>query len=199
MFQRTLTAFGMAALLSPLAALALFNMDPGLDPVAMHFAFHFWAVSATSGAAAIACVVIILSARTLRETRLLFLALAFASIAGIFAVHGLMTPGFIANELYASVPVSGWTSVILGAVFVALSAVAMPPRVDAFIRNAGSAIFAWAVLAIGVYMLLSFQFEHWLDWVPTSSHLLQYAIAFVSMALFAFAIHRYWQAYQFAR
>ena len=58
-------------------ALALFRMDASLDPLWMGMAVHFWVVGVTALAAAIAACVVILSAKTLRETRLLFLALAF--------------------------------------------------------------------------------------------------------------------------
>jgi HD-GYP domain-containing protein (c-di-GMP phosphodiesterase class II) len=186
-------------LATPLAALALFRARPGLDPQMMHFALHFWIVGGTASAAAIACAVLIASARSLRETRLLFLALAFVSIAGIFSVHGIMTPGFIADELYATVPISGWVSVAAGALFVALSAVELPRRADEFVRRAGGAIFAWTVVALGAYILLSIEMDNWLDWIPADSRGLQYATAAGCTALFGFAIWRYWQAYLFAR
>jgi HD-GYP domain-containing protein (c-di-GMP phosphodiesterase class II) len=189
----------VALLLVPMVALVLFNLRPQSDPMLMQLSTHFWVVSFTALAAAIACLVLIAAGRTLRETRLLFLALAFASIAGIFSIHGLMTPGYIADDLYTSVPASGWISVFVGSVLVALSAVELPAPVDAFVRRAGGMIFAWAVVVIGTYMLLSFEVEHWLDWLPTGSHPLQYALSFSSICLFGFAIWRYWQAYQFAR
>ena len=111
-----LGGFGVALLASPLVMLAVLRTHPGDDPTLQAPTFHFWVVSMTSLAAAVAGGLIIASARTLRETRLLFLALAFVSIAGVFAVHGLMTPGFIADHSYSSVPVSAWASVFVGAV-----------------------------------------------------------------------------------
>ena len=162
-------------------------------------AFHFWVVSATSLFAAIACAVVIGSARSLRETRLLFLALAFVSIAGVFAVHGLMTPGFIADGFYSSVPVSAWISVFVGAVFVALSATQLPHPVAHFVERAGGVIFAWTLIATAAYVVISIEAEHWLDPLPTSERWLQYLIALTSIALFAFGAWRYAQSYLFAR
>lgn len=189
----------LCTLAAPLVALAVFHAHPADDPLLQAPAFHFWVVSMTALAAAAAGAVVIGSARTLRETRLLFLALAFVSIAGVFSVHGLMTPGFIADGFYASVPVSAWISVFVGAVFVALSALQLPGPVERFAQRAGSAIFAWTVIAAGTYVLLSVEVEHWLDWLPTDDRSMQYAIVASSTAMFAFGAWRYAQSYLFAR
>ena len=193
------SAAALAALATPLVALIAFRVRPGLDPLMMHFALHFWIVGMTASAAATACIVLIASARSLRETRLLFLALAFVSIAGIFAVHGIMTPGYIADELYLTVPVSGWISIAVGAMFVALSAVEMPRPIEAFVRRSGGTIFAWTVVALATYIFLSIEVDNWLEWFPVDSLALQYVVGLSSMALFGFAIWRYWQSYLFAR
>jgi len=188
-----------AALLAPLAALALFNAAPQLDPLWMQMTLHFWVVGVTAVAAAIAACVVILSARTLRETRLLFLALAFVCVAGIFSVHGLLTPGYIADEFYASVAVSSWFSIAAAAVLVALSAVEPPVAIDGFVRRAGVVIFAWVTVGVAAYLVVSLTFEAWLDWFPLQARTVQYLTAFGSMGLIGFAVRRYWQAYQFAR
>jgi HD-GYP domain-containing protein (c-di-GMP phosphodiesterase class II) len=197
--RRTFIAFGAAALAAPMLALALFNAAPQLDPLWMQFDVHFWVVGGIAVGAAIACAIIVASAPTLRETRLLFLALAFISVGGIFSIHGLMTPGYMVHSFYLTVPLSGWISIIVAAVFAALSAVDLPRPIDAFVRRAGIAILAWGLVGIGAYMLLCFEAGHWLDWIPASDRRFQYALSLGSMALFAFAIQRYWQAYLFAR
>ena len=197
--RAALASTAVCLLAAPLVALAVFHARPADDPLLRAPAFHFWVVSMTALAAAGAGAVVIASARTLRETRLLFLALAFVSIAGVFSVHGLMTPGFIADGFYASVPVSAWISVFVGAVFVALSAVRLPRPVERFAARAGGAIFAWTVIAAATYVVLSVQIEHWLDWLPTDERPMQYAIVASSTALFAFAAWRYAQSYLFAR
>jgi hypothetical protein len=197
--RRSLMLFAACSLLAPLPYLVVARIWPTTDPLLMLAAFHFWVVSGTALAAAVACGVIVVSAKSLRETRLLFLALAFVCIAGVFAVHGLMTPGFMADELYASVPVSAWISVMLGAVFVALSALELPKFVQAFVHRAGTAMFAWTTVAVGLYILLSIEVEDWLRWVPTNDRFVQYLFAVVAFALFAFAAYRYFQAYLFAR
>lgn len=192
-------AAALVAIAAPIAAFGVIWQFPDLDPLLMRFHLHFWSVGATSLAAVAACAVMVASAQTLRETRLLFLTLAFAAIAGIFSVHGIMTPGVVVHDFYASVSVSAWLSVIVGAVFAALSAARMPASVERLVHNAGGAIFAWAVIGIGAYIALSVTVETWLNSLPVTDRNLQYAVAATATGLFAFAAWRYWQAYVFAR
>src|SRR3990170_5754362 len=155
----------------------------------------------TALASAIASAIVMASARTLRETRLLFLGLAFFSIAGIFSVHGLLTPGFIGDEFYQTLSVSAWLSVAAGAGFVALSAVGLPRRVEHVIEAHGRVFVGVAVALIATYITLSFMAstEHWLDWVPTDKRRVQFLVVLGSMGLTGFGMWRYYQAYQFAR
>ncbi len=199
MTNKLFPPLGLAALCAPIAAFAYLQGRPGLDPVVLDAKFHFWVVSGTALAAALACVTLIISARTLRETRLVFLALAFLAIAGIFSVHGLLTPGYFAHTLHASVPVSAWVSTVAGGIFVALSAMTMPQRVEAIIQRAGSAVFAWIAITISMYTLMSFAFVDWLAWVPTDERSVVYVAAFASVTLYGFAAVRYFEAYRFAK
>ena len=187
------------ALAAPLLSLLVFRALPGLDADLTAYAPHFWNVGGTSLAALVACAVVVASARSLRETRLLFLSLAFVSIAGIFSVHGLMTPGMLEDHLYASLPVSAWLSIIAGSICVALSAIEMPDAIDRAIRRAGGAIFAWSMIAIATYIVLSLNVDEWLDWVPADNRTVQYGSTVAATSMFAFGAYRYAQAYLFAR
>ena len=149
-----------AAVGAPFAAFWFVFANGNRDPLLMFPHTHFWIVGGTALAALAACAVMVASARSLRETRLLFLTLSFACIAGIFSVHGLMTPGVIQHEFYASVSVSAWLSVIAGALFAALSAAPQPALVERTVRRLGGVLFAWALMALGVYIVLSFAVDN---------------------------------------
>lgn len=195
----TMKALGIAALAAPMIAFALLLVVPALDPKIMASSLHFYAVSFTALAAAIACAVVIASARTMRHTRLLFLGLAFFATAGVFAVHGLATPGFFIEHYHSSVSVSAWLSVAAGSAFVALSVVGLPARAERIIERNGLAIFGGAVAVISAYIALSLMVESWLDWVPIQIRSVQLGLGIAGMALIGFAIWRYYQAYLFAR
>lgn len=193
------TGLGGALIAAPLAIFGILYAVPSWDRAIMAPSFHFYVVGLTALAAAIACGVVIASASTLRETRLLFLGLAFFSIAGIFAVHGLATPGFILDEFYPSVPISAWLSAALGGAFAAASVVTLPPKLDRALARNGNVIFATAAVLIGAYIYLSLRVDDWLNWVPIDNRNLQLTLGFTSGALIAFAAWRYYQAFVFAR
>ncbi len=99
MLSRRWWLFWSVLLGSPMAALLfLLYVAPQWDKPIGTYPFHFYVVSGTACAALIACGVIVGLIQTMRETRLLFLGMAFMSIAGVFMVHGLGTPGHFHSE-----------------------------------------------------------------------------------------------------
>src|SRR5687768_8076349 len=106
-------ALWVPVLAAPMLFFAVMLASPAKDALWVQPAFHFWVVSGTAIAAFVACAVIVALTESLRETRLLFLGLAFMSIAGVFAVHGLDTPGHIHDELHPELTISSWLSIFL--------------------------------------------------------------------------------------
>ena len=188
------TALGL-----PLVVFLSLLAVPAWDKSLGTSSFHFYVVSATAIAAAVACLFIIGVTESLRETRLLFLGLAFLSIAAIFAVHGLGTPGHIHDKSYATVPVSSWFSVTMGAIFITASVMNLPDRVEVWLQRYGGLVFGLVTLALGLYIGLSLVEDEWLEWVPIASRPLQLAVAAFNVALLSFAAWRYFQAFLFAR
>src|SRR5688572_15811362 len=112
------SAFWTAILATPMVLFVALLLFPSLDVNLQLTTFHFWVVPGTALAAAAACVLVVSLAESLRETRLLFLGLAFLSIAAIFSVHGLTTPGHIHTSFQPELRLSSWLSVMAGAFFV---------------------------------------------------------------------------------
>jgi len=195
-------AFWATLLAAPIVAVVvLTRFAPNLDRLWINNSFHFYTVSGTALMAAVTCGVLVASARSLRETRLLFLALAFLSIAAIFAVHGLSTPGFIHHEPYPSLSVSAWLSVLVGAAFISASAVEPPGRTGEWVRRYGAFILLGTVAALATYLFASLFLaeSEWLSPVPIDNRSFQLSIAALVIGLLAFSAWRYLQAYFFAR
>jgi hypothetical protein len=76
------------------------------------------------------------------------------SIAAIFAVHGLGTPGHLHAEAYAELRISNWLSVLAGAFFVACSAVTLPEHADDWLRRNGGPVFGLVTLGLGAYIIV---------------------------------------------
>jgi HD-GYP domain-containing protein (c-di-GMP phosphodiesterase class II) len=144
--------------------------------------------------------VIVCVTESLRETRLLLLGLAFLSIAGIFSVHGLGTPGHIHSESYNALRASSWISVTVAGFFVAASVVALPPAIEERIKRYGALLLGVVALLVGLYIGMSIWImDTWLDWMPVRNQALQYSMTVLNLSLLGFAAWRYFQAFLFAR
>ena len=188
-------------LASPLVAFVILHQFPSLDTNLARPTFHFYTVSGTALLAALTCGVLVASARSLRGTRLLFLVLAFASMAAIFAVHGLSTPGFLFQTPHPALSVSAWLSLLVGTLFITASAVEPPERVGRWLRRYGYVIAAITAASLAAYLFASLFVadSEWLSWVPIQSRTLQLAVAGLVIGLLVFSGWRYLQAYFFAR
>ena len=185
---------------APMAIMAaLLFLFPEQDKSFGSNEFHFYAVSLTTIMAAIAFVFIIGMTQSFRETRLLFLGLGFLSIASIFAVHGLGTPGHFHDEAYAELSISSWLSVIVGSVFIFLSVAPLPGKAEAFVGRYGTYILGATATLMGVYIGLSFAAENWLSFVPYEDRNWQLVGMAVTLCLLGFSAVRYFQAFMFAR
>jgi HD-GYP domain-containing protein (c-di-GMP phosphodiesterase class II) len=179
--------------------LALLYVVPEYDHSFGSLSFHFYVVSVTALLAAIACVFVIGITQSFRETRLLFLGLGFLSIASIFAVHGLGTPGHIHAEPHAELRVSSWLSVTVGALFIFLSVAKMPEALESFVSRYGTYILCGTTAVMGLYIGMSFASPDWLSFLPYESRTVQVGGTAVTLGLLAFSAVRYFQAFMFAR
>jgi HD-GYP domain-containing protein (c-di-GMP phosphodiesterase class II) len=186
-------------LAAPLVPFVILMKVPSWDRTFGTYGFHFWVVSGTTLAAAAAYALVIGLTRSLHETRLVFLGLAFMSIAGIFSVHGLLTPGHIVDEAYPGLSISTWLSVFAGGFFVACSAVTLPLWADHWFKQNGNWVLLAVTLGLGLYIGLSVGTPEWLAWIPIRNRGLQLAMAAATVALLAFGAWRYFQAFLFAR
>ena len=192
-------AFWGVILAAPMLTFLLLKQNPAWDSSFNNSDFHFYVVSGTALAAMLACVFVISLTESLRETRLLFLGLAFLSIAGIFAVHGLDTPGHIHDVSHAELRVSAWLSVMAGAFFVALSVVTLPEGAGDWIKRYGGRLFCGVATAAGIYIGLSIATPDWLEALPYDNRVVQYLVTAATINFLAFGAWRYFQAFLFAR
>jgi HD-GYP domain-containing protein (c-di-GMP phosphodiesterase class II) len=192
-------AFWGLVLAAPMLFFAAMLASPGQDGVWQEPTFHFWVVSATALAAFAACVVIVALTESLRETRLLFLALAFMSIGAVFAVHGLDTPGHIHTGLHPELAVSSWLSIFAASIFIAFSVIDLPESAEGWLRKHGTLVFGGMTLALGAYIGASQATPGWLGWLPVDDRNVQLSSTAVTLGVLGFCAWRYFQAFMFAR
>ncbi|HEU4760387.1 MAG TPA: HD domain-containing phosphohydrolase, partial [Dehalococcoidia bacterium] len=161
--------------------------------------FHFYVVSAASLMSAAVCTVLVLSARSIRETRILFLALCFLSLAMIFAVHGLTTPGHLYQHFTAALERSPWLSTLSGGFFAALSVISVPKVMERARLRLSELVFGACAGLILLYFVVSLAFPDWLTGFPTRETWFRYLLSVGTIGLLLFAAWRYGQSYMFAR
>ncbi len=106
---------------------------------------HFYIVSLVAAINVALGVFAIAAAVRSANVRVLLLALSFVSMAMIFAVHGLSTPGFLVSEEHELVTgLSSRLSTLVAAVFLAASAIDFPDRINqAIIRARRPLLIGW--------------------------------------------------------
>jgi HD-GYP domain-containing protein (c-di-GMP phosphodiesterase class II) len=172
---------------------------PSADHEWKAMGFHFWVVSAASLLSALACAVLILSARSMRETRVQFLALTVFILGMVFSLHGLGTPGFIYDERYASVSRSPWMATLGAGIFAALSVITLPKIGNGSRIRLPQLIFVITVAATCFFVLMSLYSPDWMAGFPSQKEWFQHTLTGITLTLLTFAAWRYYQTYQFAR
>ncbi len=189
-----------AAILIPLALLVALFLVPSLKELeAYDGTFHFYVVSAASLLAPAVAGVLIISARSIRETRILFLALCFFSLGLIFAVHGLTTPGNLYDAPTAALERSPWLATLAASFFAMLSVVSIPRFIERSRLRLPEATLAVASGLVGTYFVVSLAYPDWATGFPTTAAWFRDLLTFVTIGMLLFAAWRYFQSYLFAR
>src|SRR3990170_4482457 len=187
-------------LIAPAAILGVLLASPGLDAVWMAPAFHFYVVSGASIMAAVICALLIQAVRSVRETRIMYLALSFMALGTLFSVHGLTTPGHPYDEVYPVLKASPWASTFVGALFAVLSTVSVRGLTgEHSSRRLSSFVFALATASFAAFLGVSLAYPAWLAWMPTGDQTFRYGLTAVIVGMLCFAAWRYYQSYQLAR
>lgn len=193
------TRIAMVALAAPLVMFGFFKLFPEYDHSWGTQSFHFWVVSAASLMSAAACLLLILSARSMRETRIMFLALSFFALAMFFSVHGLGTPGYLFDQPYAALQRSPWLATLAAGVFATLSVIGIPRLSEGMRLRSAQAVFGVSVVVVTGYFGMGMVSPDWLAGFPTQAEWFQNFLTVTTISLLCFAAFRYYQSYQFAR
>jgi HD-GYP domain-containing protein (c-di-GMP phosphodiesterase class II) len=136
----------------PIALFALMREGALYDPTWIVPNFHFFVVSLTSLIALFLASLMAIAAGQIREARVVFLSLAFLAISGLFAVHGLTTPGALFEGANPWVGFSARLALFLGAAFFAASSFDHDPHFQSFVvrqQRQITVVFLVMLLAYG--------------------------------------------------
>lgn len=166
---------------------------------------HFYIVTSVSLLAFALAVVLAIAAMQIAQYRVLFLCLGFMAMGGIFAVHGLETPGILGDAgdvRYAGqiVGVSAFLSLFLPALFFAA---AYTPITAAFERRLPFTPAGWLIVVVAagviVYGGLALLSSEWIAALPFGTRPYSLVMAAATIGLLLFAALQQARSYRTAR
>lgn len=196
---------GLAGLAGAASLFAWLLSHPGQDPVVRVPVEHFYIVSAASLVAFGLATLLAIAAVQIAQYRVLFLALGFMAMGGIFAVHGLATPGLLlggesAPYAGAVVGVSAYLALFIPSLLFAAS---YTPITAAFERRLPFSPAGWLIVALAtvlaIYALIALVSTELLASLPFGVKPYSTGMALATLALLGFAAFRQGSAYLTAR
>ncbi|MDQ1911102.1 HD-GYP domain-containing protein [Paenibacillus sp. GD4] len=188
----------LAAIVLPYVLFEVMRRTSGFDYQMNTPKGHFYIVSAVALLAGAVAAAVGIAGRRLRNIKVTFLSLAFVSLGGLFAVHGMATPGFIHHQGMLS-GVAAPLSVIFATVWLWLSALPTDhPIVSCLSRFEKWLLPVWTslVIAIGVTGMLV---PTYLDFIPLTIRPFNYLVSVFTVVLNAFTLYRYYSSYLYSR
>jgi len=194
-------AVGLGALLIPAALFLWLLGHPASDPRLAVPYDHFAIVSGVSLLAFGLALMLAVAAVQIAQYRVLFLALGFMAMGGIFAVHGITTPGILKTGVAAKyaggvVGISAYLSLFVPACLFAASYTGVTA---AFERRLPFSPAGWLVVvlatALGLYLALALADTELLARLPFGTKPYSYVMAVTTCALLIFAAVRQAGAY----
>ncbi|MBI2910825.1 MAG: HD-GYP domain-containing protein [Chloroflexi bacterium] len=161
---------------------------------------HFVIVTLVSLLALVVALLVARAATQIEQYRVLFLALGFMSMAGLFAVHGLATPGVIlpaSDGGYGGsvVGLSAFLSLFVASLFFAASYSRVAAPLQRGIPFHRGALEIAVTAAVAIYGALAVWTPRVLETLPLSSPPYSYGLAVMSVLLFLAAAWRQTQAW----
>ena len=201
----TTPAAAFGSLLFPAGVFAWLLAHPGADPNIVVPRQHFLIVTVVSLLAFGLAVLLAIAAVQIAQYRVLFFCLGFMAMGGIFAVHGIDTPGILktgADARYAGsvLGVSAYLSLFVPALFFAAS---YTPLTAAFERRLPFSPAGWLIVllatALIIYGALAIASTDVIAELPFGVRPYSTAMGLTTIALLLFSAWRQAAAYLVAR
>ncbi|HSH33598.1 MAG TPA: adenylate/guanylate cyclase domain-containing protein [Actinomycetota bacterium] len=192
--------FLAAALIVPLAGLALMLGFPSLDVHWEHHPSHFWLVFGVALLNVALGLIVSEVARRSGDERLFLVSMVLLTSAGFLALHALATPGVVLDGPNGGFVLATPAGLILASAFAALSAIEMDERTESTLRRLQAPMRVGLVVVLIVWATASVAGFGPLDRVIESERapwllvLLPFAVA-----AYLFAAWRYLRIYRTRR
>jgi putative nucleotidyltransferase with HDIG domain len=193
-----LIAYAFLRLPLTLADAGLPNLWPSYDIELAFPAHHFYIVSLTALVAMFISVVVGIVGIRQRNLQVVFVALAFISLAGFFSMHGLATPGFIIPDFTAVVGVAAQLSVLTMSFWLMVSSLPSNNVVSSWLsKRSGLLLTGWTAVVLSVG-LLAINDPNLAGLLPINQAPLRYVAGALTLGMAAWAGYRYWESHRYS-
>lgn len=170
----------------------------GVDPLMRHPAHHFSIVSSTALISLLLSVIVGIIGGRQRNLQVIYVSLAFISLAAFFSVHGLATPGFIL-EANSVVSVASQMSVLTMSFWLLISSLPTDHPVSAWLSSHAGLLLPLYTPVILILSVLALANPTVADWIPVSSEPVKYVVGALTLMMAGLAARRYWESYRYSR
>jgi putative nucleotidyltransferase with HDIG domain len=199
-FFRSLFSFRNPLLwvLLPLAIYIVLRLNITLDPELRHPANHFQIVSGTSIVSLILAIVIGIIGSRQRNLQVIYVSLAFISLAAFFSAHGLSTPGFILEQNQI-VGVASQLSLLTMSFWLMVSSLPSDHFLSSWLTKNSRLLLPLYTPAIILLVVAALRNPILAEWIPVNQAPLRYIVAALTLFMSISAGYRYWQSYRYAK
>jgi len=159
---------------------------------------HFYVVSIIAALALIVAVAVGYTGHRLRNIKVGFLSLSFVSMAEIFVLHGLSTPGFLLHERHIA-GIAAQLSILLAVMWLCLSAASSDHPLVRLLAKWRSWLIPGWVLLLGAFTLFTLARPGLMDKLPLAHEPYNWIAAGLTAAGCIWTMHRYWHSYRAAQ
>ena len=129
----------VAATLLPIAVYEWLRSFQAADISVHSVTGHFYIVSIIAALSMFVAIAVGITGQRLRNIKVAFLSLAYVSLAGLFVLHGISTPGFMMHETH--IPgIAAQLSVLTAVMWLSLSAASSDHPIVRLFRSGGTGL-----------------------------------------------------------
>lgn len=188
----------LASMVLPIVIFEWLRLSQGID-ISIHSPTgHFYIVSVISGLALILAVAVGIAGQRLRNLKVGFLSLSYVSLAGVFVLHGLSTPGFLMNHA-SMAGVAAQISITLAVLWLCLSAVSPDNPVIRILAKWRRWLIPGWLLLMALFGLFSMSNPELINHLPLEQEPYKWIVAGMTAAVCLWTMYRYWQSYRAAQ
>ncbi|MBM7568977.1 HD-GYP domain-containing protein [Paenibacillus sacheonensis] len=185
------------AVVLPIALFEWFRSDQAADMTLKAPQGHFIFVTLVAALATVVAVAVGITGQRLRNIKVGFMSLAYMSLAGVFLLHGLTTPGFVIHS--GNMPAMfAQLSILLTSLWLCLSSVSS----DYWLIRRLSEWRQWLlpawVLLLALLGAYTFWMPHEMGMLPINSNPYKWVAVGITCTACLWTMYRYWQSYQHA-